>query len=124
MRRPGQIALLRFPQSDLGLGKLRPVVLLCRAPGPFDDWLVCMVSSQLRQAVTGFDEVIRESDEDFAQSGLKTTSVFRISRLAIVEASVLLGAIGEVSPTRLRQIRARVARWVEGPQQAANEPVP
>lgn len=71
-----------------------------------------MVSSQLRQEVSGFDEVIRDSDADFAQSGLKMASVLRISCLAVVEGAVLMGAVGEVSPERLRRIRARLARWI------------
>lgn len=49
MRRAGQIALLRFPGTDLSVGKLRPVVLIAPTPGPYDDWLVCMVSTQFRQ---------------------------------------------------------------------------
>ena len=113
MRRPGQVALLRFPQADLAAGKLRPVLLVCRAPGPYDDWLVCMVSSQLRQSVDGFDEVIENADEDFARSGLKTASVLRISRLAVVDGAVLLGAVGSVGPERLRRVRARLARWLD-----------
>jgi mRNA interferase MazF len=89
-------------------------VLLGELPGPFDDWLVCMTSSQLHQEVSGFDEVIRDSDADFARSGLKVASVLRISRLAVVEGSVLMGAVGEISPERLHGMRVRLARWIGG----------
>ena len=112
MRRPGQIALLRFPQTDLSQGKLRPVLVLCRAPGPFDDWLVCMVSSQLRQEVEGFDEVVSDTDADFVRSGLKVPSVLRVGRLAVVEGRVLVGAVGEIGAGRLRRVRTRLAGWV------------
>ncbi len=114
MTKPGQIALLRFPQSDLSPGKLRPVLLLSRLPGPYDDWLVCMVSSQLRQEVGGFDEVVRPADADFAQSGLKVASVIRVGRLAVVEERLLIGAVGAVSPERLRRIREQLASWFAG----------
>ena len=113
MRQPGQIALLRFPQADLSPGKLRPVLLLRQLPGRFDDWLVCMVSSQLDQEVQGFDEVIRDADEDFGRSGLKVTSVLRVSRLAVVESSILIGAVGLIGPDRLRRIRVRLAQWID-----------
>jgi mRNA interferase MazF len=49
MKRAGQIVLFRFPLADLASGKLRPALMLSRVPGPYEDWLVCMVSSQLRQ---------------------------------------------------------------------------
>ena len=112
MSRPGQIALLRFPQTDGSAGKLRPVLVLCAAPGPYDDWLVCMISSQLRQAVSSFDEVVGEQDSDFVASGLKVESVIRISRVAVVGGGVLAGAIGEIDADRRQRVRERLARWI------------
>jgi mRNA interferase MazF len=81
----GQIVLFRFPQTDLEGGKLRPALLLAQLPGGYDDWLICMISSQIRQYVPGFDEIVQETDADFAGSGLKVSSVIRIGRLAVVE---------------------------------------
>lgn len=75
MKRAGQIVLFRFPQTDLTTGKLRPALLVGRVPGPNDDWLACMISSQLRHYIEGFDEIIQDDDPDFIQSGLKVASV-------------------------------------------------
>ena len=105
MRRAGQIAILRFPTVALTSGKPRPVLLVAPVPGPYDDWLVCMLSTQLQQAVEGFDEVIDLQDSDFLFSGLKVASVGRLSRLAVVLADTLVEAIGEISPERLQRIR-------------------
>ena len=69
MRRAGQIALLRFPGTDLTPGKLRPVVLIAPTPGPYDDWLVCMMSTQVRQALEGFDERIDQNAEELSTIG-------------------------------------------------------
>lgn len=112
MKHPGQIVLFRFPQTDLVEGKLRPALLLGRVPGAYEDWLICMVSSRLRHHTPGFDEVIHEGDIDFEDSGLKTSSVIRIGRLAVVDGAMLVGALGEISPERLRRIRERLARWL------------
>lgn len=114
MRRAGQIALLRFPGSDLAPGKLRPVVLLAPTPGPYDDWLVCMLSSQLHQALEDFDERIDLNAEDFHRSGLKVASVVRLSRLAVVSTESLVGTIGEISPNRLERIREKLVEWIKG----------
>ncbi len=46
MKQAGQIAIFRFPQTDLEEGKLRPALLLGKLPGEYDDWLICMISSQ------------------------------------------------------------------------------
>ncbi|HJS18303.1 MAG TPA: hypothetical protein VJ785_06130 [Anaerolineales bacterium] len=88
MKEAGQVVIFRFPQTDLDEGKL---------PGNFDDWLICMVTSQTRQYIDGFDEIIQENDDDFGESGLKVTSVIRVGRLAGVSGEILLGAIGQVS---------------------------
>lgn len=112
MKQAGQIVLFRFPQTDLEQGRLRPALLLARLPGGFDDWLICMVSSQLRHAIANFDEVLTAKDLDFIGSGLKVASVIRISRLAVVEGGALLGAIGGIAPERLQRIRAHLTQWL------------
>lgn len=110
--KPGKLALLRFPQANLEEGKLRPVLLIAQVPGKYSDWLVAMVSGHLEQAIPGFDEVIREEDADFLSSGLKQSSVIRTGRLAVANAELLLGTIGEISEERLVRIRHRIADWV------------
>jgi mRNA interferase MazF len=108
----GQIVLLRFPQTDLAAGKLRPALVLRRAPSPYDDWLICMVSSRLHRELPGLDEVIHESDPDFAATGLKTASVARVTRVAVVAAERLEGSLGHIAPGRLQGIRERLADWI------------
>lgn len=112
--RSGKLALLRFFYTDLEVSKLCPVLLIARVPGPYLDWLVTMVSTHLDQALPEFDEVITEQDLDFPSSGLKKASVIRIGRLAVVEAELLLGEIGEISDERLKRIQRRIADWITG----------
>lgn len=112
MKEPGQIVLFRFPRVDLSEGKLRPALLLSEVPGPYEDWLICMISSQVHQRIDGFDELIEEDDEDYSRSGLKVTSVIRIGRLAVVEGEMLEGRIGTISPERMQRIRRRLVEWI------------
>ena len=111
MKRAGQIVLTPFPYTDLSGAKLRPVLML-RQASKFDDWLVCMVSSQVQQAETDLDVAITSSDADFTNSGLKVPSVLRLSRLAVLDGSLLLGSIGAISDERLGNVRQRLAKWV------------
>ena len=112
MKEVGQVVAFRFPQTDLEEGKLRPALLLAKLPGNYDDWLTCMISYQIHHYVEGFDELVQESDEDFGESGLKTTSVIRVGRLAVVSGEILLGAIGQVSAERLIRIKQRLSDWL------------
>ena len=59
MKKAGQVVVFRFPQTDLEEGKLRPALLLGKLPGEYNDWLICMISSQTRRYVAGFDEVVK-----------------------------------------------------------------
>jgi len=112
VKQPGQVALVPFPRVDLTSGKPRPVLLLARVPGPHEDWLVCMFSTKLHQAVQGFDEVINTNASDFEQSGLKVSSVIRVARLAVVSEDMLVGRIGEIGEERLRRIQKTLAGWI------------
>ena len=111
MRQSGQIVTFPFPQTDLAAGKLRPALLITKTPGPFEDWLLCMISTEVRQAVAGFDEIVAVTDSDFERTGLRTLSVIRVSRLAVVSSHLLVGAIGMIAPDRLNQIRSRLSDW-------------
>jgi mRNA interferase MazF len=112
MKKAGQVVIFRFPQTDLEEGNLRPALLLGKLPGNYDDWLICMISSQTHQYVEGFDEIVQEGDKDFGESGLKVTSVIRIGRLAVVSGEILLGAIGQVSKERLDRVKKHLSDWL------------
>jgi mRNA interferase MazF len=71
-----------------------------------------MISSQTRQYISGFDEIVKENDEDFKQSGLKVTSVIRVGRLAVVSGEILIGAIGEISNERLNRVKKHLSDWL------------
>jgi mRNA interferase MazF len=115
MIQEGSIVLFRFPHTDQLSGKLRPALVLRQVPGPHNDWLICMVSTQLSQQVKGLDELITPEDQDFKQSGLKSPSLFRVSRLAVVDKSILLGSIGQISTDRLSRIKTSLSDWIKSP---------
>ncbi len=112
MIREGQIVLFEFPTVDGSDVKLRPALIVRRLPGPHSDWLICMISSQLAQGIADFDEVIDREASDWARSGLKMPSIIRISRVAVVNESILLGGIGEVEPDRLDKIKRKLSDWL------------
>jgi mRNA interferase MazF len=79
---------------------------------PFGDWLVCGISTQLTQAVVGFDEVIEIADRDFAQSGLRRVSLVRLGFLAVLPSRSLAGAIGSISGARYERLMKRLSEYL------------
>lgn len=111
MKRSGQSVLASFPYTDFSGTKLRPVLMLRQASANFDDWLVCMVSSQTQQAEEGLDEILTPADADFPNTGLKVPSLLRLSRLAVIDGKPV-GSISAISDERLMRIRQRLAKWI------------
>jgi len=106
----GGIVLTPLPQAD-GCLKPRPAVLLRRMQ-PFDDWLVCGVSTQLHHEVPDFDDLIVPSHADFTASGLKASSLIRLGYLAVLPADHFLGAIGSIAPTRHSRLLSRLSEFL------------
>ena len=98
----GDIVLTPLPQSD-GQIKNRPALFL-RAMPPFNDALVCGISTQLQQQVAGFDEVVHREDVDFASSGLIADSLIRLGFLAVIPQKKIIGGIGAISISRHQRL--------------------
>ena len=113
IRRAGQVVLCRFPQTDFAPGKRRPALLLLPLPSEYNDWLVCMMSTELNQAIPGVDESVMVSNSDFDQSGLKEDTLIRLTRLATVTDSLFTGTIGQIDSGRLIRLKKNLARWIE-----------
>lgn len=95
----GDVVLAALPQSD-GKTKLRPVLLLRQLPPPYNDFLVCGISSQLHQKINDFDDLISENDDDFKKSGIIKESIIRLSFLAVTSVNIIAGTIGKISEQR------------------------
>ena len=103
----GEVILTPVPQAD-GQIKNRPAVILREMP-PFGDLLVCGISAQIHQEVIGFDEVLSSTDEDFAASGLRATSLIRLGFLSVLPNSRIIGSIGTISSYRHQRLLQNLA---------------
>jgi mRNA interferase MazF len=102
------VALL---QQSRGPAKARPALLLKRMP-PFQDCLLCGVSTQIHQLVQGFDELIEPTDSDYASSGLRAASIFRLGFLAVLPGNQIKGSVGRISAERLNRLRSNLANFL------------
>ena len=106
----GDVVLTALPQAN-GQIKNRPALLL-RVMPPYDDALLCGISTQLHQQVPDFDEPITEEDEDYQYSGLVASSLIRLGFLAVVPQSRIAGSIGAISLTRHRRLLTTLGRYL------------
>ncbi len=106
----GDVVLVAMPQADGG-SKNRPTVILREMP-PFQDMLVCGVSTQLRQEVENFDEIVALADDDFTTSNLIGKSLIRLGFLTVVPQGRIAGVIGSISPLRHRRLLERLSNYL------------
>jgi mRNA interferase MazF len=92
--KPGDVVLIQLPQIGGGTPKLRPALLLASLPGPYQNLLLCGISSQLHQLQANWDELVQPGDADYAASGLHRASIIRLSYLYAADPSEVSGAIG------------------------------
>ena len=108
--KPGDVLLTIMPQAD-GSQKARPVLLLCRVP-PFDDFLVCGITTQIGHAIPDLDEIVSASELDFKATGLKATSLIRTAYLALLPAARFNGRIGSVTEARHKRLLSARATFL------------
>jgi mRNA interferase MazF len=89
--------------------KLRPALVLALLPGPYQNVLLCGISTQLHLLEPNWDESIQPTDADFAGSGLHQASAVRLSYLYAADATEITGVIGRIDPARLAQLRSRLS---------------
>jgi len=106
----GDVLLASLPQRD-GTVKDRPALYLKSMP-PFQDYLVCGISTQIQQAVPDLDEIIAPADVDFRTSGLKAASLIRLGYLAVLSRSELKGRIGSISSARRKRLLTRLSDFL------------
>jgi mRNA interferase MazF len=105
----GDIVLTVIPQDDQQ--KKRPVLILKILP-KYGDYLVCAISSQLHQQIPKFDLVLDEKHDAFADTHLKTASVFRLASLAVLSKEDIIGSIGILRSDLHQQLLKSLAEYL------------
>ena len=82
--------------------------MLARVPGPYDDYLVAFISSQVSQAVSDLDIVLDRSHPTFSASGLKVASVIRVGKVASISHALIAGPLGHLDRTVFDELIRRL----------------
>lgn len=93
----GTIVLIPFPFTDLTSAKLRPAVIISKTNAKNDDIIVSFISSKLPKKLETSHYLVRQQDQDFNQTGLKTDSIIRFDKIATLSKKLILGELGSLS---------------------------
>lgn len=107
MRR-GTVVLTPFPFTDLSGAKVRPAIVVSRSDRPGDDVILAFVSSVVSSRSLPTDLVVDPSRPNFRETGLKVPSIVKCDKLATVQRRIILGELGQLSATLLRELDQRL----------------
>lgn len=96
----GDLILVPFPFTDLSGTKTRPAMVLYKGQR---DVTVAFISSTA--TLTEVTDVLIEPD---VLNGLKRTSVLRLSKIATLDQSIVLGKLGELNAKQLKIVDANL----------------
>jgi mRNA interferase MazF len=100
----GTVVLTPFPFTDLTGQKVRPALVVSRSDRPGSDILLAFITTYRTQPLLATELLIADNHPDFAQTGLKLSSVVKLDKLVTVAGAIVLGELGELSAVLLQQV--------------------
>ncbi len=98
----GDVVLIHFPFTDLKGNKNRPAVVLLETE---NDVTVVFITTKLKWQ-SEFDVLISPSNKN----GLKENSLVRINKISTLDKDLVLGRLGELSPTEIIKINQSIIK--------------
>ena len=106
----GSVIKVAFPQAD-GKIKFRPAIILAKLP-PFNDWIVCGISSKINLEVEGLDIVINKNHSDFKLWGLPYPGIIRAGFIVTIPENMINGVIGNISNETRNQLIKNITDYL------------
>ena len=102
--KPGEIALVRFPFTELAAAKKRPALVLAQMTRSSRYRLstVAMITSQVEALKLDGDVLLA----DWQAAGLLHPSLLRLAKVATIDGELIDKVIGKLSSADLRAARA------------------
>jgi mRNA interferase MazF len=104
MYKQGDIILVPFPFTDLSGEKVRPALVLS-GKGEGDDLTLCFVSSIIPSKILNNEVLIDKTQESFNKTGLKVSSIIKVTKIATLEKKVILGKLGVLDYKNLLKVK-------------------
>jgi mRNA interferase MazF len=107
----GDIVLVPFPFTDLTSSKVRPAVIVSADPQP-EDITIAFISSVLPGILAETEFLLTAKDKNFAASGLKKDSVFKMNKLLTLSSVLIIRRLGRANVSLQKELDACLAKAV------------
>lgn len=99
----GDVAVVRFPFSDLSQQKRRPALVLASAE--FDNVILCQITSRPYAS----KRALILDEDDFKRGKLPTTSYIRPDKIFTAERTLILEKAGAISQNKHNEVKRSLA---------------
>jgi len=104
----GDVVLTPFPFTDMSGARVRPA-LIVSADTSKADVILAFISSVIPIGIPAATEyVLDTNDTEFAGTGLKQTSVFKMDKLMTLEQTRIMRRLGRVSAVLQQKLDSRL----------------
>lgn len=101
----GDIILVPFPFSDLSSSKTRPALVISKKELPWDDILVCAITS--KEGKKEFESVLDESS--LSEGSLPVKSYVRIHKVATLNKNIVKAKLARINSKSLKEISNKLS---------------
>lgn len=106
MCKKGDIVLIPFPFTDLSGQKNRPALILASSEKG-EDVIVAFISSRAEKP-RPFDVPLKEGRASFIETGLKTSSLIKVNKIATLEKKIILGELGRLESNIQKEVNRKL----------------
>jgi mRNA interferase MazF len=103
----GEVWLVRFPFTDLTSSKVRPAMVVASHG---DDVIVLGIFSRIPPTLLPTWVLIEDQHPEFADTGLKKSSILRAEKIAVIHESVLHRKLGDMPANLISEVDEALKR--------------
>ena len=106
----GKIVLIPFPYTDLTEAKLRPALVIFEGKR---DLIVAYITSKMLNILPELDVLINLDNPEFYKTGLKVSSVLKLTKVSTVRKDLAEGMLGELDGDLRYEVNQKLKRIFE-----------
>ncbi len=110
----GTIVLINAHFTDLSSTKIRPALVISNEVyNTKQDDVVLILMTSNTSRLNPDDYVLKDSDPEFKNTGLRQTSAFRVGKIITLHKKLLNSKLGYVGPNTLKEIENRLRNLLQ-----------
>jgi len=106
----GKVILIPVPYTDLTTAKLRPALVIFEGKR---DLIVASITTTMLNMFPEWDVIIDSGNPQFHNTGLKATSILKLTKISTISRDLAEGELGEICGEMRDEVNEKMKRIFE-----------